>query len=255
MSSGEAPGNACSDLSKQYRHFYVHTCVLLVLTTSSTTRCMEMADRPAKRQRRSTCVFPDDGEDPTASTLPLRSPQSQRQLELDQSSGTSLTLSPSRSKTAKVKGSPSKATLKASPKPSPDKRKNSKPQPDKSKSLHSFFGKATEDQRWRKKSATPDIDINDDEPGEDIEDDLSDSVLLETEDSKTTLDRRKPVVNGVSRLNGGPPSSSQRFVKPALPSRREQRRIFAAAGVPPTMVRSLWSYQSRRARCAQEEGF
>ena len=182
---------------------------------------MEMADRPAKRQRRSTRLIPDDDEDRTASTLPLRSPQSQRQLELDQSNVTSFTLSPSQSKTAKVKGSPSKATLKASPKSSPDKKKNSKQQPDKSKSLHSFFGKATEDQRWRKKSATRDIDVHDDELGEDIEDDLSDSVLLETEDSKTTLDRRKPIVNGVSKLNGGPPPSSQRFVKPALPSRRD----------------------------------
>ena len=180
-----------------------------------------MTDRPAKRQRRSTRINTDQDEDRTASTLPLRSPKSQRQLELDQGNGTSFTLSPSGSKTAKVKGSPSKATLKASPKPSPDKRKNSQQQPDKSKSLHSFFGKATEDQRWRKKSATPDIDIHDDELGEDIEDDLSDNGLLEMEDSKKTLDRRKPVVNGVSKLNGGPPSSSQRFVKPVLPSRRD----------------------------------
>lgn len=188
-----------------------------------------MADRPAKRQRRSTVVLSDD-EDAPPDSLPLRTPKSQRQLELDQSNDAQLSVSPTRTRSMTVKNASKKNTAKAFPKPSPKTKKASSKAQDleKSKSLHTFFGKATEDQRWRRKSATPDVDVSDGEYGDDIEDDdLSDSVLRGVQDSNDTrsvLDRRKPslkpITNGTQGANGKMPSSSQRFVKPAIPSKQ-----------------------------------
>ena len=187
-----------------------------------------MADRPAKRQRRSNAVLSDD-EDAVPESLPLRAPTSQRQLELDHSNDAQLAVSPTGRKSKTVKNAPKKSTAKASPKPSPNKKKASKAQDlEKSKSLHTFFGKATETQRWRRKSVTPDVAVSDGDFGDDIEDDdLPDSVRLGSQDSNDTrlvLDRRKPshksVTNGTRGANGRMPSSSQRFVKPAIPSKQ-----------------------------------
>ena len=188
-----------------------------------------MADRPAKRQRRSTVVLSDD-ENATHDSLPQRIPKSQRQLELDQSNDAQLSVSPTQTRSREVKNASKKGTVKASPNPSPKKKKaSSKPQDlEKSRSLHTFFGKATEDQRWRRKSVTPEVDESDGEYGDDIEDDdLSGSALLGVQDSNDTrsvLDRRKPslkpLTNGTQGANGKLPSSSQRFVKPAIPSKQ-----------------------------------
>ena len=187
-----------------------------------------MAARPAKRQRRSTVVLSDEEED-VKESLPLRTPKNQRQLELDQGNDASLSLSPSRTRSNSLRNGSKKTSAKASPNTTPKKtRKNTKAiGPDKSKSLHTFFGKATEEQRWRRKSSTPDDGPSDGEFGDAIEDDdFSDSALsgvLNSSNSKTVLDRRKPslqpMVNGTQKVNGSLPPSTQRFVKPAIPSK------------------------------------
>ena len=188
-----------------------------------------MAARPAKRQRRSTVVLSDEDEG-VSDSLPLRTPKSNRQLELDQGNDATLSLSPNRTRSQALRKASKKSTSKASTSPSPKKsRKTSKiKEPEKSKSLHSFFGRAAEDQRWQRKSITPDDGISDGEYGDAIEDDdLSDAALQGLDDSSNTrsvLDRRKAsltaTTNGTQKANGSLPPSTQRFVKPALPPRQ-----------------------------------
>ena len=209
---------------------YVSLILLHIAPTSAphvVTKCIPMAARPAKRQRRSTVVLSDEEED-VKESLPLRTPKSQRQLELDQGNdATPLSLSPSRTRSKSSRNESKKTSARASPNTTPQKtRKNTKGiEPDKSKSLHTFFGKATEEQRWRRKSITPDDGFSDGEFGDAIEDDdFSDSALSglpDSSNSKTVLDRRKPslqpMVNGTQKLNSSVPPSTQRFVKPAIP--------------------------------------
>ena len=191
-----------------------------------------MASRPAKRQRRSTTIFSDDDEEQglpssTISTNKTKGSKSSLQHEITLDGKTSLSVSPvkaaTRSKTTSKRTAP-----KASPKSSPEKpKKNTKAQkqPEKSKSLHTFFTKATEEQRWRKRSETPDVvvDVENGELGDAIEDDdLSDDTLQELgrrtdRASSVHSDRRKPTVPALSSLrngsSGGSLPSSQRFVR------------------------------------------
>lgn len=191
-----------------------------------------MASRPAKRQRRSTVILSDDDEDVLELPSTKPSPKTTRlQREITLDGRTSLDVSPA--KPAKAKGSISRRTAaKPSPTTSPAKaRKNSKAskEPAKSKSLHTFFTKATEEQRWRKRSETPDViaDLENGELGDAIEDDdLSDDTLqelgLRTDNAAAPLvTGRKPplaaLANRKNGLNAGPLPSSQRFTKAAPP--------------------------------------
>ncbi|KAK5283704.1 RFC checkpoint protein Rad17 [Exophiala xenobiotica] len=192
-----------------------------------TSGCLQMAPRPAKRQRRSTIVLSDDSdEDNERPSSEARKSSLQREITLD--GRTSQAVSPVKS--AKGRAAVRKQPApKPSPKSSPEKiRKNTRSQhePDKTKSLHSFFNKATDEERWRKKSVTPDLDIQNGELGDAIEDDeLSDETLqelgLKTDTASVVLDKRKPVVTAINGLkstsDGGGLPSSQRFVRPTLP--------------------------------------
>ncbi|ETN39105.1 uncharacterized protein HMPREF1541_05327 [Cyphellophora europaea CBS 101466] len=182
-----------------------------------------MASRPAKRQRRSTRVLSDDDDEyPPASDLPVRTPKAQRQLSLDNGGG-AITLSPSSTRTHSLQSTPKKSG-KASPRTSPDKTRKSTrlKEPEISKSLHSFFGKASEEQRWqRNKSNTPEVVLAGDDLDAIVDDDLSDEALLALEESASStsaLDRRKsmikPVTNGMGTSNG------RKFVKPSIPFKR-----------------------------------
>ncbi|KAI1611617.1 cell cycle checkpoint protein [Exophiala viscosa] len=190
-----------------------------------------MAPRPAKRQRRSTIVLSDDSDE--AHAVPTtNAPKSGIQREITLDGKTSQTVSPA--KKAKVKLASTKTAVKSSPKSSPEKARKgtrSKNEPEKSKSLHNFFGKATEDERWRKRSETPEVNRGDGELGdaiEDIDDDeLSEDTLRElgvkTDTASAPLDRRKPVppvgIGLKSAANGSSLPSSQRFVRPAQVTR------------------------------------
>jgi cell cycle checkpoint protein len=189
-----------------------------------------MAPRPAKRQRRSTIALSDDND---ADSEPPSSKHAkasfQREITLD--GRTSTTVSPIKS--TKTRSAAKRAAASSSPISSPEKtRKNTrvKDEPVKNKSLHNFFGKASEEQRWRKKSQTPDLEVeNSAELSDAIEDDdLSDETLqelgLKIDKSSNPLERRNPTLlsssrNHKERTNEGSLPSSQRFVKPAVPTR------------------------------------
>lgn len=179
-----------------------------------------MASRPAKRQRRSTLVHSDDNDDYVPPTT--RAVRTSTQREITRDGKTSATPSPT--KPAKAKPASKRQPPKPSPKSSPDKpRKNSAKStnsPEKSKSLHNFFSKVTEEERWRKKSLTPDVTSENGELGDDIieDDDLSDDTLQElgirTNKAATAVDRSKPLLSSVAGLKNGIRSAplSQRFV-------------------------------------------
>ena len=185
-----------------------------------------MAPRPAKRQRRSTIVLSDDSDAETQKT------NLQREITFD--GRTSATVSPIKS--TKTRIAAKKPAAKSSPISSPEKtRKGSKVKalPIKSTPIQNFFGKANEEQRWRKKSHTPDVEVeNNAELSDAIEDDdLSDETLqelgLKTDTAKITLDRRKSAVSSStaslkSNSNGGSLPSTQRFAKPAVPVRNSK---------------------------------
>jgi cell cycle checkpoint protein len=154
----------------------------------------------------------------------------QREITLD--GRTSATTSPVKPK--RTKPASKKATGKSSPISSPEKsRKTTSLKPDvvKSKSLHNFFGRASEEQRWQRKSRTPEVEVEAKAELSDAieDDDLSDGTLQElglrpAQPNYTALDRRKStLVHGVGNLrnaaNGSGPLSSQRFVKTSLPSK------------------------------------
>ncbi|KIV80223.1 hypothetical protein PV11_07739 [Exophiala sideris] len=190
-----------------------------------------MAPRPAKRQRRSTVVLSDDSDEAYGlGTTKASKSGLQREITLD--GKTSQTVSPVKKPKAKLASS--KTAVKSSPKSSPEKARKatrSKNEPEKSKSLHNFFGKVTEEERWRKRSETPEVDAGDGEIGdaiEDIDDDeLSEDTLRElgvkTDTASAPLDRRKSVapagIGVKSAANGSSLPSSQRFVRPAQVTR------------------------------------
>lgn len=187
-----------------------------------------MAPRPAKRQRRSTIVLSDDSDE-TYELPTSRPPKSGLQREITLDGKTSQTVSPV--KKPKTKPAPKRSSAQPSPKSSPEKARKStrsKKEPEKSTSLHNFFGKATEEERWRKRSETPEVDIGDGEIDDAIEDDeLSDDTLQELgvkiDTASASLDRRKPVAPAVagfkSTANGSSLPLSQRFFRPAPAAR------------------------------------
>jgi cell cycle checkpoint protein len=181
-----------------------------------------MASPPAKRLRRSTKQLSDEEDsDYEATTQPT-------QIKLP---GKSKLKKPSRTRTVPS----TQSTLAKSPrrkapiKASPGKAKKAAKEPEKSKSLHTFFGKATEEQRWNRKTDIPDDEIEDGEFGDAIiDDDSLDEGLLELVDGKSStksiLDRRKAFTsapNGFKGSQNEAPPLSQRFVKPAIPQRKD----------------------------------
>lgn len=99
-------------------------------------------------------------------------------------------------------------------------------EPEKSKSLHTFFSKATEEQRWNRKADSLDEEIEDGEFGDAIvdDDDILDEDLVQLVDgkpsAKSILDRRKtfaPALNGFSSSQTDTRSLSQRFARPIIP--------------------------------------
>lgn len=127
-----------------------------------------------------------------------------------------------------------KVPTKTSPKSSPEKanRRGNKEEKE-SRSLHTFFGIATEEQRWARKDRNPTIVIKDGEAGDDIEDDSLDEAFAQLPDGERdenkVLDRRKvaePISrNGASNDLGNTVSSSQKFARPSKPAAKEGNTI------------------------------
>jgi cell cycle checkpoint protein len=183
-----------------------------------------MASRPAKRQRTSRRVLSDDDDD-SHTELPLRTPKAQRQLSLETGNG-AITLSPTSERTQSLQSTPKKQ-FKSVPRGSPTKARKSArlaSEPDKSKSLHTFFGKVSDEQRWhRKKSNTPEIGLEVAEAADAIvdDDDISDDALLALENAPTqqSMSKQKTLRSADVRISSTSNNNSRsRFVKPAIPS-------------------------------------
>ncbi|EHY57912.1 cell cycle checkpoint protein [Exophiala dermatitidis NIH/UT8656] len=218
-----------------------------------------MAPRPAKRQRRSTIIVSDDSdEEYQLPTGPSKPAAVQREITLD--GKTSATTSPAKAAgkgksktkpTATRKGKAASTT--ASPKSSPEKARNNTSNTDKStRSLHSFFGKATEEERWRKKSATPDPgDWANGELDDAIEDDeLSDETLQELGLAKRSQPQPQPQPPAVkaktlrsqsSTRDTGNLSSSQRFFKTAPAPSSSQPAHKSGTGHVPEVQYLPWA--------------
>ena len=131
-----------------------------------------MASPPPKRQRRSRLVLSneDDGDDEEAVQLPLRASTRTNggTPKTHIEDATALLKSPSKPKLSKTK-----RLAKNSPKASPKKPASAFSSTDTAEgtSLHTFFTRATEEQRWKRQSKSPEKSYDDDEVSDAIEDD------------------------------------------------------------------------------------
>jgi cell cycle checkpoint protein len=198
-----------------------------------------MAAPPAKRQRRSKVVFADNeeeepktAEEHTSRPAASSTAASSRKVTTLPKFATSIG---PKSKSKPNVGASKPTPRKAAPKPEPVSPNKPKKSPRKkeikenSLSLHTFFGRASEEQRWNRKTDTPTQEVDDDvENGDAIEDDDDSldeaySQLVEgQEDLKFQLDRRKDratvTKNGSQTVRPGHPTSTHKFVKPPVPS-------------------------------------
>jgi cell cycle checkpoint protein len=237
-----------------------------------------MAAPPAKRQRRLTVLSSSD-EDSNGDKSSIKQTLEQEENQdwlisashfSRPSAETSSTL-PSRTKPknkpqSRIGRSPSTQGS-ATPTPSPEKkrkgvnRRSRKDESASSKSLHSFFQPATEEQRWERRNvggtkssrAVIEEDIIEDEEGEDlIEDDFSDDGLLvmsqlaanasangsggfggrSTQDPSREREKSRlgPVASGVRKSVNK--STKKRFIlppSPAAPEKPSQRPLVAGS--------------------------
>jgi cell cycle checkpoint protein len=195
-----------------------------------------MASPPAKRQRTSRVVFSDDDEEELeiSSQGPpprrISSSIAARTREVTASPKTTRpTASKSKSKpsTDAAPATPGKAAVKTTS-TSPVKAKKSprrKTTEETNKSLHAFFGRASEEQRWNRRVDKPTAEVDDVENGDAIEDDDSlDEAFLQLaeaqEDVKFQLDRRKDPAtvtsNASATVRSSLLASNHKFVKPPL---------------------------------------
>lgn len=199
-----------------------------------------MASPPAKRQRRSKVVLSGDDEEPAGPIRQRAAARINRSIDsvLTKSTATQKAADSTapkpepRSSTTKSKGTPTKAASKIKASPSPSPRKGTKiskktAKEDGSKTLHTFFGRASEDQRWSRKVDSVVEKEDDGEDGDAIEDEDSlDEAFLEladnSEDPKLVLDRRKQgttlIENGTSAARGVLSATTHKFVKPPIPT-------------------------------------
>lgn len=170
-----------------------------------------MALPSAKRRR---LILSDDDEP----VVKIRTPQPR----LSSRPKTTLANGKSASHSQNPKKSKAKSATQASPKSSPEKPGKQIVKDKENKSLHTFFGRATEEQRWARRHESPTTIIEDGEAGDAIEDDSLDEALVELANCETdeneVLDRRKtsqpvPRTSFPAGLKNGP-GSSQKFAKP-----------------------------------------
>lgn len=201
-----------------------------------------MASPPAKRQRTSKVVFSDDEDEEPATarqeTILLRgtglpASSGKRGLASQQSGKSAVQRSKHKQNKDASNATSPKAVLKTeSPSPSkPKKSPRKKKTEDNSKSLHTFFSRVSEEQRWKRKPEPAAKEVDDVETGDAIEDDddsLDDafSQLAEGQgDVKFQLDRRKDkatlTTNGHQTFRTALPASTQKFVKPPIPNTKK----------------------------------
>lgn len=180
---------------------------------------MSTNPRPTKRRRRSE---PDESNDEARTTVVttsrLKRPTAQTLAALNAPSsqaGNSFTSSGSRKKRAA-------SSAASSPKSSPEKvRKfqNRSFEEPKNKSLHTFFNRVSEQERWQRASPTPDEQKKDEIFDDDIIDDgdfdeaLAEAIKRSKEDVQI---KEPPKGPAISKPLVAPPLPSQRFRKPTF---------------------------------------
>jgi cell cycle checkpoint protein len=179
---------------------------------------------PSKRQRR---IILSDDDEPAIKTR--RAPPRLASGPTPAISHSTLFNQPGTPKKVKAK-----VTAKGSPKSSPEKaNKRGKTEAKESKSLHTFFRIATEEQRWARKEKTPPEVVGDGEAEDAIEDDFLDEAFAELAecdgDENKDLDRRRVVTstlrNGVSKVVTTAIGSSQKFAKPTKQVKKDAKAI------------------------------
>jgi len=198
-----------------------------------------MASPPAKRQRRST-VFSSEGYGNLDASHGSASGYNSENAGLAALNGSADTYSASknppasqkRKSASKSKTTPKKAKSTPTSTPSPGAKQSPKKtrKEDRNKSLHAFFGRATEEQRWSRKTGT-DVEAEvGGEDGDSIEDDDSlDEVFTELaengEDTELVLDRRKDPFSfqDCPPGRGSLSCRTQKFIKPVIPSHQRNR--------------------------------
>ena len=201
-----------------------------------------MASPPPKRQRRSKAVILDDEKEDLETFSRKAAPYLDAPLTVV-SAGRVTTLQ----KSTKPKSKPGTKAAKAPARKSPSHTETASPNKSKKsprktktgeniKSLHTFFSRATEEERWNRKADTPTEEIEDVENGDTIEDDdeSPDEVMSQLadgqDDVKFQLDRRKdraPLTkNGSQTVRSRLPASTHKFVKPPVSrSGRNDRKV------------------------------
>ena len=198
-----------------------------------------MASPPPKRLRRSKAIISDEEEGQLETSPPRASTRRDTGSTAANVVGVTTPQKSTKSTQTKSKSKPTTAAAKATsrkPAPSaepvsskiPKKSPRKKKIEENSRSLHTFFGRASEEERWTRKAETPIEDIEGVEDGDAIEDD-DDSLdeafsrLAEGQDgAKFQLDRRKDratlTENGSRIVRSRLPASTHKFVKPLIPS-------------------------------------
>lgn len=179
------------------------------------------SEPPAKRQRRTlTTSSCEDSESNPTSSLPLRNGNSAKITSSSKLKPINKSARTQPLRKEKSKNAATVASVKSSPKSSPEKSKKKRSfEADnvKSKSLHSFFNKVAEEERWRRKSKTPDVDSQDTAI---IDDDISDD---ETDEGLSSFSRPLKLTTHGSRrdrVSSKPPSSSQNSNTASVSSQR-----------------------------------
>lgn len=180
---------------------------------------MSTNPRPTKRQRRSTSIASENEASTTVvTTSRLRRPAAQTIAAL---SAPSSQAGKTRSSSAsKIKRLTISAT--SSPKSSPEKSRKSQQlsfEGPKNKSLHTFFNRVSEQERWQRASPTPEEQKKDELFEDDIIDDedfdeaLTEAIKRSKEDAKV----QEPAKSfTASKPASAPPLPSQRFRKPGF---------------------------------------
>ena len=192
-----------------------------------------MASPPPKRQRRLKAVIVDDEEEDSETFLRKPFPNLDAAPTAVSAGRVTVLQKSTKSKSkpsTKAAKAPARKASQNTERASPSKSKKS-PKKTKTeqniKSLHTFFGRATEEERWNRKADTPTEEIEDVENGDAIEDDdesLDEALpqLAESQDDvKFHLDRRKdraPLTkNGSQTVRTRLPASTHKFVIPPIP--------------------------------------
>lgn len=174
---------------------------------------MSSNSRPAKRQRRSTVVISDDDDEDQPSTK-LRMRNRDIPIVLGAAERPKKTIRRPSSNKHAVRSTSSKS----SPLSSPAKSQKSKKltlDASNNKSLHSFFSKVADEQRWQRRSFTPEVESQSTLVDDDIVDDCVENKEVEMpvpNHQPQTAARRKSSVSSTSQPNSA--TSSQRFRKP-----------------------------------------